>query len=453
MNPKVTVYITNFNYGQYLEQAIKSVLDQTFQDFEFLIIDDGSKDNSMDIIKRFEKIENVFLVAQKNKGLNVSNNIALRMARGKYFMRLDADDYLDPHCLEVMVSVMEKDIELSLVFPDYYEVDENGEILNQVRRHDFANDVKLLDQPAHGACTMIRTKVLFEVGGYDESFNKQDGYDLWFKVIDDYKVCNINLPLFYYRKHGNSLSSDDKELLKVRARIKKERVKTKGIKPISVLAIVPIRGRKMDPRSFPLEKLGDKLLIDWTLDSALKSNLLTDVLVTTPDKDVIRHVSDKYAGAIITIERLAKLARINTGFEQTIIESLERYEESHSLMDAVMVLNINSPFKKKMYLEKAIHTFQLHGVDTVRSMIIDDGYFYEHDGSGLKPRNHNNSSLRLERTNLYREAGGIMLIRRSIINTELFHNKSNGHIIIDQDSAFVINTAFDFKVAEILSEK
>jgi CMP-N-acetylneuraminic acid synthetase len=452
MNPKVTVYITNYNYGHYLDQAIQSVLKQTFQDFEVLVIDDGSMDDSMEVIKRYESRENVFTILQKNKGLSVSNNIALKMARGAFLMRLDADDYLDPRALEIMVSTLEKDPDLGLVFPDYYEVDHDGEIMQQVRRHDFANDVKILDQPAHGACTMIRTRVLVEVGGYDESFNKQDGYDLWFKVIDDYKVGNINLPLFYYRKHGNSLSSDDRKLLKVRAAIKKKRVKEEGIKPISVLAIVPTRGSKMDPRSFPLEKLIDKFLIDWTLDSALKSSLLTDILVTTPDKDVIRHVSDKYAGEVITIERLAKLARINTGFEQTIIEALESYEENHSQLDAVMVLNITAPFKSNIYIEKAIHTFQLHGVDAVRSVIIDDGYFYEHDGSGLRPRNRNNSTLRLERTNLYREAGGIMLIRRSVINTETFHDKSIGHIIVDQKAAFHIKTVFDFKIAEVLSE-
>ena len=85
-------------------------------------------------------------------------------------------------------------------------------------------DVTLLDQPAHGACTMIRTKILKEMGGYDESFNKQDGYDLWIRLIDSHKVSNINLPLFYYRQHSKSLTSDKLDLLKTRGKIIKKQI-------------------------------------------------------------------------------------------------------------------------------------------------------------------------------------------------------------------------------------
>ena len=90
--PLVTVYITNYNYGNYIEKAINSLLEQTFKDFEMLIIDDGSTDNSREIIEKHASVKNVKIIYQKNKGLITSNNIALRLARGKYLMRLDADD-------------------------------------------------------------------------------------------------------------------------------------------------------------------------------------------------------------------------------------------------------------------------------------------------------------------------------------------------------------------------
>ena len=89
----VTVYITNFNYGKFIKQAIESVLMQTEQSFELIIIDDGSTDNSKEIIEKYKDLKNIRIVYQKNKGLNVTNNIALRAARGKYIVRLDADDY------------------------------------------------------------------------------------------------------------------------------------------------------------------------------------------------------------------------------------------------------------------------------------------------------------------------------------------------------------------------
>ena len=154
-NPLITVYITNYNYGNFIKKAIKSVLNQSFKDFELIIIDDGSKDKSIKIIKEFENKKNIKIVIQKNKGLIVSNNLALRLSRAKYIMRLDSDDWLDPYALEIMSNVLERNKKISLVFPDYYEVNKNGKILKQIIRHDF-NKVKLLDQPAHGACTMIR---------------------------------------------------------------------------------------------------------------------------------------------------------------------------------------------------------------------------------------------------------------------------------------------------------
>ena len=85
-NPLVTVYITNHNYGKYISKAIMSVLKQSMNSFELIIIDDGSKDNSKKIIDKFKKNKKVISVFQKNKGLTVSNNLALRLAKGKYIM-------------------------------------------------------------------------------------------------------------------------------------------------------------------------------------------------------------------------------------------------------------------------------------------------------------------------------------------------------------------------------
>ena len=131
-NPLVTVYIPNHNYSNYIEESIQSVLRQTFSDFELIIIDDGSVDNSKDIIKKYEDLPNVNVIFQKNKGLNVTNNIALRMGNGKYIMRLDADDYLDENSLNILSDVLERNSDIGMVLPDYYRVDENGNIIDIV---------------------------------------------------------------------------------------------------------------------------------------------------------------------------------------------------------------------------------------------------------------------------------------------------------------------------------
>ena len=161
--PLVSVYITNHNYGSYLKKAIQSVLNQTLKNFELIIIDDGSTDNSKKIINSYKKNNKIIKIFQKNRGLTVSNNLALRLSKGKYIMRLDADDWLDNNALEVMSNTLERSPNIGLVFPDYFEVDRSGRIINLVRRHDFKK-VKLRDQPAHGACTLIRKDCLEKSG-------------------------------------------------------------------------------------------------------------------------------------------------------------------------------------------------------------------------------------------------------------------------------------------------
>ena len=111
----VTVYLVCHNYEDYVEQAIESVLAQTYKNFELIIIDDGSTDNSRDVINRYVKYSNVRVIFQENKGLIATNNVAIRAANGKYVMRLDADDYLHESALLVLVDAIEESEDLALV--------------------------------------------------------------------------------------------------------------------------------------------------------------------------------------------------------------------------------------------------------------------------------------------------------------------------------------------------
>ena len=169
-------------------------------------------------------------------------------------MRLDADDWLDSHAIEILSNTLEKNKRIGMVFPDYYEVNSNGKITKLVRRHNFKK-VKLYDQPAHGACTMIKKEFLKKIGGYNEKINCQDGYDLWVRFIEKYKVTNINLPLFYYRKHSSSLTRNEDKILKTRSKITNEIIKNKKIILKKAIAIIPVRGLKINPKSYVLKKL------------------------------------------------------------------------------------------------------------------------------------------------------------------------------------------------------
>ncbi|MDB9891135.1 glycosyltransferase [Alphaproteobacteria bacterium] len=452
--PLVTVYVTNYNYGRYIEEALESVFAQGYENFELIIIDDGSTDNSQDIISRYEEREKVHIVLQKNKGLTVTNNVALRLSNGKYIMRLDADDYLEPSALSVLVEALENDDSIALVFPDYFEVDEHGHMLQHVQRHDFSLKVSLYDQPAHGACTMIRTKALRAVGGYDETFTRQDGYDLWLKVIHQYTVRNVNKPLFYYRQHSKSLTKDEKALLETRSSIIKKHVEKKcGKQTPSVLAVIPVRGSAVDARSLPLQSLGGRCLIDWTIDAALSSGEIADVLVTTSEQRVLDHVVSRYSGRVICHERSLEASRINVQIIKTLEEVLAYFTaQGNQEPENLMVLNIESPFRNEMYINKAIHVKQLYDVDVVFGVRVDDDLFYTHDGSGLKPRTLD--GFRLERDDLHRRVGGITLVDTSFFkkNKNIIDGKI-GHIHLDQRAAFAIKSELDWVIAASLASQ
>ena len=129
----------------------------------------------------------ITVIEQENQGLNVTNNIAMRLARGKYIMRLDADDYLDENALQILANILDTKPDVSLVYPDYFEISPDGEVIRLVRREKIGLEVKLMDLPAHGACTLFRTKVLKQLGGYMEEFSCQDGYEIWLRFIEKKK--------------------------------------------------------------------------------------------------------------------------------------------------------------------------------------------------------------------------------------------------------------------------
>jgi CMP-N-acetylneuraminic acid synthetase len=294
---------------------------------------------------------------------------------------------------------------------------------------------------------MIRVDILKEVGGYDEAFSCQDGYDIWLKIAGMYPVKNINLPLFYYRQHEKSLSRGDEKLLDTRARIIAKHVGKKRLKPLSALAVIPVRGFKLDPRSFPLRMLGGKCLLDWTVDAALESDHVKDTLVSTPDDDVLEHIKKRYGSKVIVMKRDAGLARINMSIEGTITEAVDFYLENNKPVDIIMALYVEAPFRTSRYIDKSVHTMQIFDVDVVDGVRPDNSIFYVHDGGGLKQMREQNG-LQLERENLYRREGGIHLVKWDFFkkNRKMLDGRI-GHIVLDQKAGFMIRTQLDWEMA------
>lgn len=449
-SPLVTVYITNHNYGRYIERAIDSVLAQTLGDFELIIIDDGSSDDSRSIIERFAENPRVIPIFQENKGLNVSNNIALRSARGKYVMRLDADDYLDENALSILSATLEREPDVGLVFPDYYLIDEHANVIEHVRRHN-SDEVTLLDRPAHGACTMIRRECFQQLGGYDESFTCHDGFDLWIRMIQRYRVKNVNLPLFYYRRHPRSLTQDEERILTTRARMLEKRTQQNG-RRLSALAVVPVRGTHLDPQPLALRPLGPQKLIDWTLHAALAADRISNVIVTTPDPEVLTYLSENYPDRVIPLLREPKLALPNTHIEQTLFHAIAEYTKTHDPPDALVVLYVESPFRTARHIDSALDVLEFFQTDSVVGVRPETDVFYRHNGAGLEPLTAP-TQLRLERDDLYRQVGQLQAVRRDFLEShKQVVGGRVGHVVLDQTAAWRLRSDWDWVVAEKLAQ-
>ena len=444
----VTIYIVNHNYGRFLEKCIETVFAQTYKNIEILLIDDGSVDDESKILlKKYENYSNIFLIRQENRGLTYSNNVALKNSTGKYIMRLDADDYLHENCVEELAKVLDNNSDIALVFPDYFEISESGKVLSQICRHDFINDVELLDSPAHGACTLFRRDLLLQVGGYDEDIKLQDGWDIWLKMISKYNVSNVRKPLFYYRQHSKSLTKDEIFMLETRAEILKKHMQISSFKKPKTLAVLPVRGKGFDSINFALWKLGDKELICWTIDEALASDLLDEIIISTIDESLINFLKSKYTNTKITFF-LRDSKKFNK-LESTSDVLLDIAKDKKDI-ELLVLLNQESPFRGHLYIDKAINTCQLFNLDNVIAARQDDEIFFIHDGKGLINRRPD-VKKKLERDDLYRKVGGLTVIRRnSLLSSGEILSGRVGHVILDQKSAISIRTKFDWEMANLL---
>lgn len=454
MSVKVTVYIPAHNYGRFLDRAIQSVFKQTMDDWELIVIDDGSTDKTQEVLDRHRGHPKIRILEQENKGLNVTNNIALRLAAGKYMMRLDADDYLDENILLILSNVLDTKHEVCLVYPDYYLVDEEGEVLELVRRKKIGEEVELLDLPAHGACTMIRKETLLELGGYSEEFNRQDGYALWLKFIQRHQPYNVNVPLFYYRQHPNSLTRDNGRLLETRRQIKRRFVEDSNAGPLKVLAVVPVMADPPFALGAPFTDLAGKPLIEYTLEEVAKARLVDRAVLSSASPEVLR-AAEKYPG-IIPLLRPRELAKQTASAVDLLKNILAALEEKEGYQpDAVCICYINAPFRRAEHIDKAVDTMAIFGVDSVISVQEELSLCYYHGRHGLTPLNSaRERGMRLEREAVFKENAAIFLTRTEVIRSGRFLGEKIGHITMLPEESVRLSTEFDFWVAEkIASER
>ena len=218
MTPEVTVIMSVYNGEKYLREAIESILNQTFNNFKYLIINDGSTDSSQEIILSYDDPRIVFVENEENIGLTNSLNKGLEIAEGKYIARMDADDISLPNRLKEQVNFMNKNLDVGICGTMAQFIDSKGKVLRsgyneKVMRKDEDMKAQLLFRPCFLHPTVMFRLELIRSNGtmYTEIHGRySQDYNLWYDLSYLCEFANIPRGLLKYRIHDQQLSRDER---------------------------------------------------------------------------------------------------------------------------------------------------------------------------------------------------------------------------------------------------
>jgi len=208
--PLITVLMTVYNGGSYLKRSVSDVLSQTLKDFEFLIINDCSTDKTAEVIESFNDPRIRLVTNEKNLGQTRSLNKGLRLARGNYVARIDADDGAFSHWLEEQARSVNEKPEHAVISANAVVVDE----FDKIRKTSFVpsdlGEIKMraiIRSPINHVGSVMKVENVLAVGGYDETFKLAADYDLWVKLLAaGQKITVTEKPLVSIRSHSQSAS-------------------------------------------------------------------------------------------------------------------------------------------------------------------------------------------------------------------------------------------------------
>ncbi|MEK7760951.1 MAG: glycosyltransferase [Nitrospirota bacterium] len=211
--PTVTVLMAVYNGQRYLSEAIESVLHQTYDDFEFIIVDDGSTDASGDILRAYAAQDSriALLRHEQNIGLTKSLNEGLSIAQGVYLARQDADDLSLPGRLEAQVTYLEAHPAVGLLGTAYSVINGGGECLATYRHPQVSTEIlwQMLFHNAFCHTSVMWCRNLVEMGGgwYDERLLYSQDYELWVRLMKSTAGANLDLPLVAWRQHDANIDA------------------------------------------------------------------------------------------------------------------------------------------------------------------------------------------------------------------------------------------------------
>ena len=244
----VSVVIPTYNSGRFIAQAIQSVLDQSYARYEVIVIDDGSTDETKDVLREFDG--RIRYLYQANRGPSAARNAGIRLARGEYICFLDADDIWTPNKLEVQLTFMEQHPDIGLVFSDEEEISAEGDIcqslLAQSRFHSDLVSQKplqdafrklLIENRIPTSTVMVRKACFAKAGLFDESLRVVEDRDMWLRIAANFGIACLPLILGKKREHEGNISTNSELTLRSRIEVwKKARRQFSSVVSASIIS-------------------------------------------------------------------------------------------------------------------------------------------------------------------------------------------------------------------------
>lgn len=224
--PLISIVIPAYNMAEYISDALISCINQTYQNIEIIVIDDGSKDKTKEVIKKFQK--SLSYHYQENMGVSVARNHGINIAKGEFVAFLDADDIWMPTKIEAQIDIIEKNNDLKAVSCGYGIMDEAGKILmpgliraNYKSRDHLYKALSICQLiPGSASGVLVERKFLNEVGLFNEQLFIGEDWDLWLRIVEKTNIYFINKILVYLRSRTKkeplrSLSNEIHQVQKI----------------------------------------------------------------------------------------------------------------------------------------------------------------------------------------------------------------------------------------------
>ncbi|MDB4918248.1 glycosyltransferase [Mucilaginibacter sp.] len=250
-NPKVTVLMPAYNADKYIGEAIASVLEQSFTDFELLIINDGSTDKTEKIIRSF-KDPRIVLISQENKGVSAALNLGLSHARANYIARFDADDICLPNRLKVQYDFITTYPEYTIIGSAVEYMDADGHYIFTHHPEGHLNEE--IQQLKYTICPFIHSSVFYKKdavvnnGGYNEHAYTYEDHFLWVNILKNEKACNLSQALIKVRLNPESITIDERWRTRKFRSIKYATLKNKNITEAEGNELYQIGGKQYSPK-------------------------------------------------------------------------------------------------------------------------------------------------------------------------------------------------------------